>query len=165
MEDENRFVIEKILDQHLLYEQKSSDTLGAFTRVVFAMNAGVVVMILLFLAFSAQEGLAIAAYRPLAGDIIDFFFAGATFAVLSGLFSWWSYGTIAQRKRMMLAEVFGGDEVAGANRSRSERLIDAIVEEGRHATPGAAYLSLAAAVLAMAAFILGCQQLAVGFAG
>ena len=164
MEDDNRFVIEKILDQHLLYEQKSSETLGAFVRVVFAMNAGVVVLIVLFLGFAAQDGASLARYRPLAGDAIDFFVAGAVFAVLSGLFSWWSYGIIAERKRLMLGDIFHRDDAERGNRTRSERLIDAIVEEGRRAIPAPSYAALGAAVVAVGSFILGCQQMAAGFA-
>jgi hypothetical protein len=164
MQTENAFVIEKILDQHLLYEQKSTDSLGAFTRVVFALNAGAVVLIVVFLGAAASDQSALARFQPNAADALNFFVAGALFAIVSGLFLWWSYGIIAHRKRMMLEDVFlEGDQ--GVNRSRSERLIDAVIGEGRGGAPAACYLVILTALLAVAAFMLGCQDMVANLGG
>ena len=162
MEDDNRFVIEKILDQHLLYEQKSSDTLGGFVRVVFALNAGAVILIVVFLGAAAADDAALAKFRPLAADALNFFVTGAVFAILSGLFSWWNLSAVAHRKRMMLEEVFLRDDMATGNRTRSERLIDALIGEGRGNVPAASYLGIATSLLAVAAFMLGCQDMVSG---
>lgn len=163
VEDDNKFVIEKILDQHLLYEEKSSDSLSAFVRVVFAMNAGAVVLIVVFLGAAATDDAALARFRPEAAGALDFFITGAVFAILSGLFTWWSHGTIAHRKRMMLEDVFLRDDPVGGNRTRSERLIDALIGEGRGRVPAAAYLGVTTALLSVAAFILGCQDMVSSF--
>jgi hypothetical protein len=159
MQDENSFVIEKILDQHLLYEQKSSDSLTGFVRVVFALNAGAVILMVVFLGAAAVDDAALARFRPDAADALNFFVTGAVFAILSGLFSWWSYGAIAHRKRMMLEEVFLEEDQPGTNRTRSERLIDALLGEGRGSIPAASYLGILTALLAVAAFMLGCQDM------
>jgi hypothetical protein len=162
MEDDNRFVIEKILDQHLLDEQKSSDTLGGFVRVVFALNAGAVILIVVFLGAAAADDAALARFRPMAADALNFFVTGAVFAILSGLFSWWNLSAVAHRKRMMLEEVFLRDDLASGNRTRSERLIDALIGEGRGHIPSASYLGIATSLLAVASFILGCQDMVSG---
>ena len=162
MQTDNNFVIEKILDQHLMYEQKSTDSLGGFVRVVFALNAGAVILIVVFLGAAAADDAALARFRPLGADALNVFVTGAIFAIVSALFSWWSYAAIAHRKRMMLEDVFLRDDQAGGNRTRSERLIDALIGEGRGSAPAASYLGIATSLLAVAAFMLGCQDIVTG---
>lgn len=162
LEDE-RFAIEKILDQHLLYVEKTTDALAAFVRVIFLLNTLAIVLLLGFLGGIVGDPAALAQFSPVAVGSIDFFITGAILAVLSGLCAWWTYSTIAHRKRMLLERVFLKSAPAGPG-DRARDLVAAMIEEGKGKSTLQFWLALTLVLASVAAFILGCRDATLGFA-